>query len=272
VIGFAIPVAAYANWYHQERGVYALTEFTGKTLYLRTTTFVECDKIDVPDYLRVLCPAEPVGERRDPTWYVFSRNGLVHDLVLPEGVTEDEALREFANAAIKAQPLDYLSTVVRDFKLNFVPERIDYFDYETAWKWSFVTWNDEDVRSIDEPWYPDYGGELESHQPWGDWTVTYEKYVYLAGPLLLGCLGLGLAGLVLPRRNGPRGLRPVTFLFLASATGLLLVPDVTAEFVWRYQLPGIALMPAAAALAYTSLRRDGVVPDQRGTVATASTD
>jgi hypothetical protein len=37
---------------------------------------------------------------------------------------------------------------------------------------------------------------------------------------------------------------------------LLLLPDLTQEFVWRYQLPGVALLPLSAALAHTALGGD----------------
>ena len=279
VAGFAIPVLAYATWYHQEHGVFALSEFTGKTLYLRSTSFVECPELDIPEYLRVLCPTDPVGQRYDPTWYVFSSKGNLQDLELPDGVTEDEALRTFAKEALRAQPLDYLHTVWRDFMLNFKVERIDYDEYSTAWKWTFITFDEEEVRNLDAPLYPGHGGMLQANQPWSNILVQYERYAYLAGPLLLGCLVLGVVGVVAPSRSDRRGLRAVTFLVVASGTGMLLTPAVTAEFVWRYQLPAIALLPAGAALAYTSLRGAG---DQRttgepceptrGSVATASTD
>jgi 4-amino-4-deoxy-L-arabinose transferase-like glycosyltransferase len=270
VAGFAVPVLAYATWYQQEHGVFALSEFTGKTLYLRSTSFVECDRIDVPDYQRVLCPTDPVGERRDPTWYVFSVNGNLQDLELPEGVTEDEALRQFARAAITAQPMDYLETVGRDFVLNFMTYRDDYGDYETAWKWTFATYDAEDVRDLDAPFYPGHGGMLQAHQPWSGFLVDYEKYAYLAGPLLLGCLVVGCVGVVAPSRNGRRDLRPLTFLVVVSGVAILAAPDLTAEFVWRYQLPAIALLPMGAALAFTSMRREPAA--QPPTVATASTD
>ncbi len=54
-----------------------------------------------------------------------------------------------------------------------------------------------------------------------------------------------------------------------TGLGLLLVPAMTAQFVWRYQLPALALLPAGAALGYTALRGGR---NQAGTEATASTD
>ena len=60
--------------------------------------------------------------------------------------------------------------------------------------------------------------------------------------------------------------RPALFLVLATAAGLLAAPAVTAQFVWRYQLPFLLLVPAAALLAVVRLQV------QPGTRATPSTD
>ena len=49
------------------------------------------------------------------------------------------------------------------------------------------------------------------------------------------------------RPCGP-ATRPALFLVLATAPGLMPAPAVTAQFVWRYQLPFVVLVPAAAAL------------------------
>jgi hypothetical protein len=64
-------------------------------------------------------------------------------------------------------------------------------------------------------------------------------------------------------------------LTLALPLVLIAVPDVTAEFVWRYQLPLVVLLPLSAALGWTRLRavrRPAPAADQPGTPATASTD
>ncbi len=34
---------------------------------MRTTTFVDCSRIQLPAYERVLCPTDPLSSRRDPT-------------------------------------------------------------------------------------------------------------------------------------------------------------------------------------------------------------
>jgi hypothetical protein len=72
---------------------------------------------------------------------------------------------------------------------------------------------------------------------------------------LFGCLLLGLAGGVGVGPARRSGMRSICLLLTVTGAGLLLVPAVTTEFIWRYQLPGLSLLPGGAALAYTALRR-----------------
>ena len=73
---------------------------------------------------------------------------------------------------------------------------------------------------------------------------------------------------------------------LLAGSTIMAAPAATAQFVWRYQLPAIVLLPLAAALAWTALRSpqpaepdpdpdpySDADPDaDDGTRATASTD
>ena len=133
VVGFVLPVGAYATWYHQERGVFALSEFTGKALYMRIDL--------VRRLLGDLGPGVPAGavpgraasgERRDPTYYVFHDPTTLPRLQPPPGTTQDQAMRQFAFAAVRAQPVDYAAVVTRDFWMNFDVEREDRYGYDTA--------------------------------------------------------------------------------------------------------------------------------------------
>src|SRR5207237_6064415 len=107
------------------------------------------------------------------------------------------------------------------------------------------------------------GTVLHAEQPLAGWLGWYGFTVYAWGPLLFLLTLVSSVGLV-ARRRSPVETRPLLFLTLATAVGLLVVPAVTAQFVWRYQLPFLVLVPAAAALALVRL--------QSGTRATPSTD
>lgn len=268
VAGFALPVASYAGWYHQVYGVYALTEIGGKSAYMRATSFVDCDTLEVPDYQRVLCPPEPLGERLDPTTYGWHDPRTVPRLEPPPGTTPSEAMAEFGAAAVRSQPLDYAGVVLRDFALNFDIWRGDRFEYERAYKWRFSSYVDDEPTDWTRPAYAAHGGEqMSTNQPFATAVSAYQRAVYTPGPVLLACLLVGLAagaGLGRARRSG---MRSICLLMVACGAGLMLVPDVTTQFVWRYQLPALVLLPAAGALGLTALRRP-----QPGTRATPSTD
>ncbi len=283
--GFVLPIGAYAAWYHHEHGVYALAESIGKSTYVRTTTFVDCPKLSVADYQRVLCPAEPLGQRLDPTYYAFHDLRTLPRLHPPPGTTPDESMREFALAAISQQPVDYAWIVARDFLLNFDVLRVDRFEYSTAHKWVFFSYLHPQPTAWTGPAYAAHGGEqLSARQPFADMLAGYQWVGYLPGPLLFGCLVLGLLGGLGIGRARHSGMRSMGLLLTCTGAGLLLVPDLTADFSWRYQLPALALLPAGAALGFSALRGHQLDPDEvdtdpaapaqigSGTVATARTD
>jgi hypothetical protein len=188
-------------------------------------------------------------------------------------VSAEQAMRDFAFSAIKAQPGDYVRAVARDISLAFVAiDRNDHYEMATSVKWSFrkiVAY--EDSRSWVRPAFVGHGGRPPvTHQPFADVMGIYGRVVFLPGPLALVLLLLAAAGIAVRRRDEHPSLRPLALLTLALPLMLIAVPDVTAEFVWRYQLPLVTLIPLSAALGWTRVR--GRVDGQPGTTATPSTD
>ena len=174
-------------------------------------------------------------------------------------------MRDFALRAIKAQPLDYLRVVARDAALPFTAvHRDDRYEYSTAVKWDLSTYVDYRATPLwTAPAFAAHGGQLPvTRHPLGDWFATYGRWVHVPGPLLLGLLVLAVAGLVV-RRPEARSVRPLAVLLLVLPLTLILVPDVTAEFVWRYQLPLVTMLPLSAALGWTRLRRPAVSRERR---------
>ncbi len=280
VVSFAVPVTAYAAWYHSENGAWAIADSGSLALYMRTTGFVDCSTFSMPEYERPLCPAEPLGQRLDPTDYGWHTPDATHGLVLPPGVTYSDAMGDFAKRAIRAQPGAYVRIVARDVMLGFTVPRVDRYEYDTAWKWRLDTYVTFEPTQRSQDAYAAHGGQqLEVRQPLAGWLGWYGWTVYAWGPMLFLLTLLALVGLVWPSRwlrrdaqpfpgssRNHRSLRPLIFLLTASGVGLMAAPAVTAEFVWRYQLPFVVLIPAAALLAALRLSR------QSGTDATPSTD
>jgi Dolichyl-phosphate-mannose-protein mannosyltransferase len=252
-VGFLVPVGSYAAYYHHTRGVYALSQFFGKSLYLRTTTFVDCSRISIPRYEWVLCPQLPPGQRPDPRIYGWHDPATIPSLHPPAGTTKDQAMRQFALAAIRAQPGAYAGLVLRDFMLNFDVTRGDRFEHDTSHKWKFAYWARDPLSAAAVALFKTHGGDvLHARQPWAGFLVAYQRFGYLPGPLLFACMALGAAGCL--AGAGTPGRRSVCLLLTLAGVGLLLVPPVTGNFNWRYQEPALALLPAAATLGWTALR------------------
>jgi hypothetical protein len=269
---FSVPLLGYTAWFHQEHGAWAMSESGGRALYMRTTAWVDCGTFSMPDYERPLCPAEPLGKRLDPTEYGWHTPDSDHGLAPPDGVTADDAMHDFAVRAIRAQPWDYTRTTLRDIGLNFWQVRQDRYEYDTADKWSFERYVDRrQLTGYTRPAYQAHGGELPSvRQPGASWLREYGTFAYLWGPALLALFLLAIGSLFVRGREGG-GRRSVIGLLLMVGGGLMVAPDVTAEFVWRYQLPAILLVPMAAALGWSRIRAPRS-RGQDGTAATPSTD
>ncbi|MFC0534117.1 hypothetical protein [Phytohabitans kaempferiae] len=106
---FAIPLAGYAVWYQSHYGVYSLGTYSGRFLWARTTSFVQCDKLDLTPAERQICPPEPLDERMPVDVYIWSRHSPAAKLPERE---HDPLFGSFARKAILAQPGDYARTVV----------------------------------------------------------------------------------------------------------------------------------------------------------------
>jgi 4-amino-4-deoxy-L-arabinose transferase-like glycosyltransferase len=252
VAAFVVPLLGYAAWYHGANGDFALSDSGGRALYMRTTTWVDCSRFEVASYAETLCPDEPLGERLEPTEYGWHRPDKDAGITPPPGMTPNEVMDDFARSAIKAQPLDYAAIVGRDIALNFFVPRMDFFEYDTAGKWTFGRYIDlKPSKGWTEPAYVQHGGDLPVvHQPLAYVVSGYGYVVYLWGPVLLALLAVAVLGLF--RGRGPN--RSLILLMLTVGVGLMVAPAVTAEFVWRYQLPAVVLVPMAAALSWTRLR------------------
>ena len=258
VVAFVAVLVPYAAWYHASTGAFALTQSGGRALYMRTTTFVDCARLTLPAYERPLCPEEPLGQRLDPTWYGWHDPDGEHGLTdLPAGITPDRAMHDFAVRAIRAQPLDYARVVGRDFLLGFDWSRRDRYEYDTADKWRFDGWYGYHTSDWTGPAYDAHGG-VQPHftGTWARLMSDYGRYVFLPGPVLAALLLLSLVAMFRRRRDAPpdEDQRPALLLLVTLGVGLVLVPVLTAEFVWRYTLPMLTLVPPAAALAWIQLR------------------
>ncbi|MGH4024042.1 MAG: glycosyltransferase, partial [Pseudonocardiaceae bacterium] len=254
-VGFAVVLAGYAGYYRAVTGIWGLTGAGGSVLYGRAAVIADCSRLPAGTWERTVCPAEPRDARFGVDYYAHHPASPSRTVTLPPGESMGVLQSSFAHQVFINQPLDLAGAVLHDFAKGFRPVRIDAADDVPIQRWQFQTtypywWIPENVQAValqfgDVPVgvQPGLAHALRSYQL----TVGYAPGPLLALALLAGLLGgLGLGN---ARRSGIRAAS-----LLVSGLGItVLVTAAAFEFSWRYQLPGLILLPLAGALGLTAL-------------------
>ncbi|WP_157430070.1 hypothetical protein [Actinomadura oligospora] len=249
---FAVCVGGYAGWYKSAHGRFELAATNGFFLYGRTAAFADCAKIKPPADLAGLCHDWKHDTPGVAPAYAALWGARSPFRAMPGGVADVQGnarAARFAQAAILAQPGDYLGRALRDTARSFSWSRSAYP----------TPWTVGEYRFPAKPWQPRsavkparaYGRATAVPrvvEPFAGWMRSYQRVTYLPGALLGGLLLVGLAGVARRARDwgGPALLPWLT------AVALLLVPPFTADFDYRYLLPVVPLAALAAALGWFS--------------------
>lgn len=252
---FVLPLGGYAFWFHSVNGSYALSGGTGRFLYARVATFVDCRQLSLPAPQRALCPPQPLAERYSPNRYMWSEALSPYYLLdPPPGRTRKQVANAFSQRVIRDQPLAFTRAVVADFLRGFALSRTSRLGDPPVDNWRF------------QPTYPVFRRDTAAVvAAYGDgapvadrrlaaFLQAYQRFGNTPGPLLFAALLAGFAASLGSRRLGDPRLRTAAFLFPAVAVAVLLSAAVPV-FSWRYQLPQLVLLPPAAALALTAVSR-----------------
>ncbi|MFC4116706.1 hypothetical protein [Nonomuraea zeae] len=237
-----LPLAAYAAWYGQHHGRYALSGADGVALWARTMTFADCRIVQPPPEQAVLCPNGTVVDAASE--YVWAPGSSIN-LLPGDRFRHNDLARSFALRVIAAQPLDYLREVVRDTSIAFSWTPIAHPARVTpAFGFSRGHWSLPDqplIGKVRQEYDPGIRA-MSPVGPYADFLIAYQYVAYLRGPLLGAILLLGAAAAV--RR--PR----IALLPWAIAMGLLVAPVAVLDFDHRYVLPVIPVACLAAALLF----------------------
>jgi hypothetical protein len=240
-----LPLVAYAGWYAQYHGRFALSGSDGVALWARTMTFADCSAIEPPPREAVLCPNGTVVDAASE--YVWAPGASLNRLP-GDRFAHNDLARSFALRAIAAQPLDYLREVVGDTALAFTweparhPARVNAMAGFPTGSWSLPRGH----RLIDQvrgEYDPAIRG-MSSVEPYASVLAAYPYPWFLHGTLFGVILLAGVAGL---RREA---LLPWSF-----AVFLLVAPVAALDFDHRYVLPAIPVACVAAALAVHGIPR-----------------
>ncbi|WP_063766240.1 phospholipid carrier-dependent glycosyltransferase [Streptosporangium amethystogenes] len=245
VVAGTLPLAAYAGWYQQHHGRFALSGSDGVALWARTMTFADCSVIRPPAREAVLCPNGTVVDAASE--YVWAAGASLNRL--PGGrFAHNDLARSFALRAIAAQPLDYLREVVRDTSLTFAATPVRHpLRVSPALTFPVGSWPLPAFPLIDQVRREYDGGirGMSSVEPYGSLLGAYSYPGVLHGPLFGALLLLGGIGAV--------GRRRPALLPWAAAVFLLVAPIAALDFDHRYVLPSIPMACLAAALAAAGL-------------------
>jgi hypothetical protein len=283
-----VPVAAYANWFHERTGHYGTTLSAGFYLWGRVSSFADCARIKPVGDEAVVCPTTPIVDRTPPgnfVWHAPQTHQNMDSLGGPVSYKGNQVLTDFAIKAVEAQPLDYLKTVFFNTAMSFGFPRIAYPGAGTTYFYSFhlhyvtAKYNLLPPDNPDHEWirggtaYQDwlsYGHQAPGvvHKVFAIPIAVYQRVVFTYGPLLALIFLVGLGGLIGVRRRGwqlkslrlywaPRG---TTMLPWVTAAGLLLAPIAVADFDYRYLIPAIPFACLAAGLAFAPRRAVPAVP------------
>ncbi|WP_188193411.1 phospholipid carrier-dependent glycosyltransferase [Nonomuraea sp. SYSU D8015] len=244
----ALPLLVYAGWYAQHHGRFALSGSDGVALWARTMTFADCSVIRPTREQAALCPN---GVDLDAaSEYVWDPRASLNRLP-GDRFSHNDLARSFALRAIAAQPLDYLSEVVKDTSLAFTWEPVAHparMAPSTTFPRGSWPLPEEHalVGKVRQEYDPDIRG-MCSVEPYASILAAYPYPWFLHGTLFGVLLLLGGAG-------AAARPRPV-LLPWSFAVFLLVAPVAALDFDHRYVLPAIPAACVAAALAVPPLLR-----------------
>lgn len=262
---FALLVGGYGWYFYAETGKIGLSPSSANVLYGRTAVVADCDRLDLPERLRPACPDEPLGQRLGIDKYAHLRGNPQWQARFPPGTDLTEVQHDFGWAVIGQQPLAVTSAVVKDFFKGFRPLRTDAPGDVSVGRWHFQpTYQFYNHEQRTREYVLRYSGRQPSEvRPLAEALRWYQLHIGFTPGTLLGMLGLValVAGLGLSRNARSSGMRAAVLLPLSLAL-VLLLGSAAFEFSWRYQLPGLVLLPLAGVLGITALRRRPAMPGQ----------
>ncbi|WP_242884976.1 hypothetical protein [Actinomadura litoris] len=257
----AVPLVAYAMWFHSERGEYGLTTADGLYLWGRTANFADCAKMDPPPEERGLCLDAATKAQQDPPGHLIWRNDIpprerFHSVTSTEA---NKTLRDFAVRAILAQPGDYLHAIGHGVQMAFSQHRAPHPTAGTERLYHFPdrpqlfpagkSIGGGGTVLTDAMRYGGTDTPSRVVQPQADRMIGYQEKVFLPGPALGAVFAAGAVGLAAARWR-----RREVLLAWGTAATLLLFPIASADFDYRYVVPPMPFACLAVGLALSALR------------------
>ncbi len=251
VAGFAVPLGVYGLWYGSRNDDFGITGSSARFAYARVAPFADCSAFAVPAAERPLCPDRERFEDWPPHRFAWDAASPWSRL---QGAERERLARSFTRRVVRHQPLDYARAVADDLVHGYAwarstPERVRSFEETFLFQADFPR-EEQALKWIRR----DGGTDGEVRPRLTAFLRGYQSFAYTPGPLLAIGVLAGLAAAVALRRLEGSQLRMAAFLLAAVGLSLALFPAATHHLSPRYQLPPVALLPPAIALAARAFR------------------
>jgi hypothetical protein len=249
----------YAGWRQLASGHGGLTTNGNWNLYGRVAPWADCTKFTPPAGTERLCDPEPVAQRNlDYNYYLFSPDSPANRLLggsleYSSGPQAMDRLRRFSIAAIEGQPFDYLNAVWQDTIRVIDPNHSSFGGYPADGFYdTYINGPDRANRIVafwqdhlypDEPYSSTHHGDIDP-------LMTWERLTRSDGALMIALLLLSIVALWSPPGEARSGAR----LMAAVGLSILFFPLPTKGYDFRYVVPAVAPLSAAAALGAWGIR------------------
>lgn len=247
-------VAGYIGVRQQQTDLAGLASNGNWNLYGRVAPFADCTKFTPPPESGPLCDDPlPVGQRPGGEYYIFDSRSPGIRFAGPAYQISPvaNAMRtfgRFSRAAILGQPGAYLSAVVND-AVRLVDLDHPSFGQATprqlqAQFTGGLADGSPTGNGFVEGWRARlYPGDAMTHRSVRAFT-TYERWTTPRGPLMVLALLLAAAAPFV----APRGTRNAAALMTLTAFALLFFPIFAKAYDYRFVIPAIGPLTAAACL------------------------
>jgi hypothetical protein len=227
----------------------SISQAPGWSLYARVGQFADCTRFRAPAGTRRLCETSAPAARQSTDFYYWSPHSPAQRAfgAPPAG---DRLVGAFAHAAIRAQPLGYLSTVAHDFARYVAPGSFRRPRAgETQEQYLSQAQRPNELRFLGGELRTYYRGVGAARRDGAALTIGYVRATLVRGPLMALLLVLAAVAPLVTR--GDR--RVAAALLAVTAFVLLLVPVATQVYDARYALAALGPLSAAAALALDAI-------------------
>jgi 4-amino-4-deoxy-L-arabinose transferase-like glycosyltransferase len=255
IVAVAIALS-YAGWHAASAGGLTFSTNSAYILYGRVAPWANCKDFNPPPGTSFLCQTIPYDRRPGAGVYIFRASPATKLFGPPSNPLSRQAsakLRAFAEAAIVHQPFTYLWTVIEKFLRVIYPGNgtpgegqtpSTFLPYIADLGRSGTTMGI--VRSM-------YGADTPAVlDPSAKALISYDSRTHAVGVVMALLIIFAAVATWLMPRDGPRRRTVLLALF---AFALLVTPLFSVDYDYRYVIPALGPLSAAAAVGASGLWR-----------------